>query len=134
MIGEPLFEVEGLTHRYGPRVGCRDVSFTLRAGEVLAVVGESGSGKSTLLACASGRMTPSEGGVRYKHRHPTTGVEAWRDVHADLSEPERRLLLRTDFAFVHQDAREGLRMTVSAGGNIGESMMAVGAQPLRIDP
>jgi putative phosphonate transport system ATP-binding protein len=36
------------------------------------------------------------------------------------------LLLRTDWGFVHQDARLGLRMGVSAGGNVGERLMAVG--------
>jgi putative phosphonate transport system ATP-binding protein len=45
-----------------------------------------------------------------------------------MSEPERRMLGRTDWAFVHQHAREGLRMSVSAGGNIGERLMAVGAR------
>ena len=36
--------------------------------------------------------------------------------------------MRTDWGFVHQDAREGLRMGVSAGANVGERMMAVGAR------
>ena len=40
----------------------------------------------------------------------------------------RRLLSRTDWGFVHQDARDGLRMGVSAGANIGERLMAVGAR------
>ena len=39
---------------------------------------------------------------------------------------ERRLLLRTEWGFVQQDARMGLRMNVSAGGNVGERLMAVG--------
>ena len=45
-----------------------------------------------------------------------------------MSEPERRMLGRTDWAFVHQHARDGLRMSVSAGGNVGERLMAVGAR------
>jgi putative phosphonate transport system ATP-binding protein len=48
-----------------------------------------------------------------------------RDLFA-LGEAERRFLLRTDWGFVHQDARLGLRMGVSAGGNVGERLMAVG--------
>jgi putative phosphonate transport system ATP-binding protein len=48
-----------------------------------------------------------------------------RDLHG-LTEAERRFLLRTDWGFVHQDARLGLRMGVSAGGNVGERLMAVG--------
>ena len=47
---------------------------------------------------------------------------------SSLSEAERRALMRTDWGFVHQDARDGLRMNVSAGGNVGERLMALGAR------
>lgn len=43
-----------------------------------------------------------------------------------MSEASRRFLMRTDWGFVHQSPRDGLRMGVSAGGNIGERLMAVG--------
>ena len=43
-----------------------------------------------------------------------------------MSEAEIRLLARTDWAFVHQHPRDGLRMNVSAGANIGERLMAIG--------
>jgi putative phosphonate transport system ATP-binding protein len=43
-----------------------------------------------------------------------------------MSEPERRMLMRTDWGFVHQNPRDGLRLNVSAGANIGERLMAVG--------
>ena len=117
-----LLSVEGLSVFYGSRVGCRDVSFTLDAGEVLGVVGESGSGKTTLLNALAGRLPASAGAVRYRGRDG-----AWRALDA-MSETEIRLLSRTDWAYVHQNPRDGLRMTVSAGGNIGERMMAVGAR------
>jgi putative phosphonate transport system ATP-binding protein len=116
----PLLSAEGLTRRYGALIGCADVAFTLTEGEVLGVVGESGSGKSTLLACASGRLEPTGGRVRYRDR-----AGAVREV-GGLAEPEKRLLMRTDWAFVHQNPRDGLRMGVSAGGNVGERLMAVG--------
>ncbi|SFI20326.1 phosphonate C-P lyase system protein PhnK [Albimonas pacifica] len=118
----PLFTVEGLTRRYGARIGCEDVSFELWPGEVMGIVGESGSGKSTLLSCISGQMDPDAGRVRYATRDLGTV-----DVRA-LSEPRRRMLMRTDWAFVHQNPRDGLRMTVSAGANVGERLMAVGAR------
>jgi putative phosphonate transport system ATP-binding protein len=47
---------------------------------------------------------------------------------AQLSEGARRLLSRTEWGFVHQNPRDGLRMQVSAGGNIGERLMACGAR------
>jgi putative phosphonate transport system ATP-binding protein len=53
-------------------------------------------------------------------------IFAGQDVRA-LTEAARRRLMRTDWAFVHQNPRDGLRMGVSAGGNVGERLMAVGA-------
>jgi putative phosphonate transport system ATP-binding protein len=116
----PLLSAEGLTKRYGPRVGCAEVSFDIHEGEVVAVVGESGSGKSTLLWLLSTQMQPTSGRVHYRMRDG-----AMRDLF-QLSEAERRFLLRTDWGFVHQDASLGLRMGVSAGGNVGERLMSVG--------
>ena len=115
----PLLLVEGLEKRYGARIGCTGVSFDLWPGEVLGVVGESGSGKTTLLKAVSGHLTPEAGRVLYDMG------DGARDVLA-LSEPERRRLMRTDWAFVHQNPRDGLRTGVSAGANVGERLMATG--------
>tara|TARA_R110002012_G_scaffold49956_5_gene129384 strand:+ start:157 stop:945 length:789 start_codon:yes stop_codon:yes gene_type:complete len=116
----PLLEVEGLTQKYGHQIGCEDVHFSLYPGEVLGIVGESGSGKSTLLRCASGLMQPTAGTVRFDTR-----VDGLQDIYA-LSEAERRMLMRTDWGIIFQNARDGLRMNVSAGANVGERLMAVG--------
>ncbi|MDA0240939.1 MAG: phosphonate C-P lyase system protein PhnK [Proteobacteria bacterium] len=118
----PLLRVSRLTHYYDYIVGCRNVSFDLYPGEVLGIVGESGSGKSTLLNCISARMEPTGGSVEYDTR-----AEGMRDLFG-LTEAERRMLMRTDWGFVHQNPRDGLRMSVSAGANIGERLMAVGAR------
>ena len=114
---QPLLKVTGLTKNYGRRIGCADVSFDLHPGEVLGIVGESGSGKSTLLSCLAGHLAADQGQVIYDGQ----------DVLA-MAETERRRLSRTEWAYVHQNPRDGLRMGVSAGGNVGERLMAVGAR------
>ncbi len=117
-----LLAVRGLTKYYGHHIGCNDVEFDLYPGEVMGIVGESGSGKSTLLNCMAGLLPPDSGQVIFDTR-----VDGPRDT-VVMSEAERRLLSRIDWAFIHQYARDGLRMGVSAGGNIGERMMSVGAR------
>lgn len=118
----PLLSVRGLTRLYGPEKGCQEVDFDLYPGEVLGIVGESGSGKSTLLSLLSGRCPPDAGTVAYRD-----DGDRWLDLYA-ASEAERRTLLRTEWGFVEQNPRDGLRMGVSAGANIGERLMAQGVR------
>ena len=118
----PLLRVDGLGKLYGDRVACADISFDLWPGEVLGVVGESGSGKTTLLDCLSGLRTPDRGHVLYQSRD-------WGSVDmTGLEEMRRRQILRAEWGIVHQNPRQGLRMAVSAGANIGEPLMALGAR------
>jgi putative phosphonate transport system ATP-binding protein len=118
----PLLNVQDLGKSYGPHLGCTDVSFDLWPGEVLGIVGESGSGKTTLMNCLSAQIEPSCGKVIYDTR-----MDGARDIF-DMTESERRLLMRTDWGLVKQNPRDGLRLGVSAGANVGERLMAVGAR------
>jgi putative phosphonate transport system ATP-binding protein len=116
----PLLRVRGLGKRYGDRVALQDASFELWPGEVMAVVGESGSGKTTLLNAIAARAQPDTGQVEFLDRQG-----CMQDVYA-MSEAQQRLLARTDWGFVHQNAADGLRMDVSAGANVGERLMGLG--------
>ncbi len=122
ILEAPILESSGLHLRFGAVRALDEVALSLWPGEVVAIVGESGSGKSTLLRVLAGLAAPEAGRVLYRD---ATG--AAQDVHA-LSEAARRRLARSDWGFVHQNPRDGLRMGVSAGGNIGERLMAAGAR------
>ncbi|MCO5090908.1 branched-chain amino acid ABC transporter ATP-binding protein/permease [Bosea sp. (in: a-proteobacteria)] len=62
--GAPIFEVSGLTRRYGALVALNDVSFSLRKGEILGLMGPNGAGKSTCVSLASGFVRPTKGQVK----------------------------------------------------------------------
>jgi heme exporter protein A len=57
----PIVEVSGLTRSFGPRRAVAGVSFSLAAGECLAVFGPNGAGKTTLLRVLAGLLKPTAG-------------------------------------------------------------------------
>jgi putative phosphonate transport system ATP-binding protein len=117
-----LLAARDLRLHFGAIPALDDVGMDLWPGEVLAIVGESGSGKTTLLNVLSGRMRPDAGRVQV--RDAEGGVQDLLDMPA----PALRALHRSDWGFVHQNPRDALRMRVSAGGNVGERLMAQGAR------
>ena len=68
----PILIADGLGKSYGRLQACRDISFKLYPGEVLAIVGESSSGKSTLLQLLSAQLAPNTGRVSYRMRDDVT--------------------------------------------------------------
>jgi putative phosphonate transport system ATP-binding protein len=146
----PMVRVIGLTRRYGPGcaecrdltgpaadtnqcprcrsiLACRDVAFEVYPGEVLGIVGESGSGKSTVVRLLHFDFEPTEGCF---HMALPDTAEGSTDGRPDPKQnlfalsPFARRRLRNEFmGIVYQNARMGLRMKVSAGGNIAERLL-----------
>lgn len=56
-----LFEVQGLSKRFGRIAALQDVGFHVEAGEILGLIGPNGAGKSTLFECLAG-VAPSDSG------------------------------------------------------------------------
>lgn len=114
---EALLEVEHLTTSFFTRGGVvpvvRDVSFTLRRGEVLGLVGESGSGKSVTarsimnLVPSPGRIV--DGTVSFKGRDLTK-----------LSQRELRQIRGAEMSMVLQEPMTSLNPVLTIGSQVAE--------------
>ncbi|MGA8015749.1 MAG: ABC transporter ATP-binding protein [Candidatus Dormiibacterota bacterium] len=91
----PVVELDSLSKSFHisrvPRIVLSEVSFTVRAGEFVAVMGQSGSGKSTLLHVIGGLEPPDSGSVRV----------AGRDLYS-MGDTARSAFRRDHIGFVFQ--------------------------------
>ena len=92
MNGTVLVEVKNLSRFYGAFQAVKDVSFTIRRGEVLGFLGPNGAGKTTTMQIISGNLAPSGGSVAI------AGHDLLEDPHAAKSQigylPEQPPLYR----------------------------------------
>lgn len=100
-----ILKIQHLSKTYGSgesRVeALRDVSFTVKQGEFVAVVGESGSGKSTLLNCIGALDSPTYGNIYID------GNELF-----SMKEEQRTIFRRRNIGFVFQSFQLVSELTV----------------------
>ena len=152
MSAPPIVQVRGLTRCFGPGcadcmaltgpardtnqcprcrtvIACREVGFDLHADEVLGIVGESGSGKSTVVRLLHFDLAPTAGEFRLNLNGVSRDAVSWLDPGQNLFAlgPHRKRQLRNSLmGIVYQNALLGLRLKVSAGGNIAERLLMAG--------
>ncbi|MDB9526910.1 ATP-binding cassette domain-containing protein [Oscillatoria sp. CS-180] len=63
-MGEAVFQLHQVTHRFGELTVLTDLTFTVQPGERVGLIGPSGAGKSTLLSLLNGSLLPSQGTVQ----------------------------------------------------------------------
>ena len=61
-----LLVADRLELAYGDAVVCRDLSFEIAAGEIVALIGANGAGKSTTLRAVAGTLLPRAGSIRFR--------------------------------------------------------------------
>ena len=74
-----------ISHRFGALDVLDDVSFAVRAGEVVAIVGPSGCGKSTLLSILGGLLQPSKGAAELRGAAPAGSLNPLTFVFQDFA-------------------------------------------------
>ncbi|UTC65141.1 ABC transporter ATP-binding protein [Treponema sp. OMZ 788] len=80
-----MLKVENLSKYYGskknPSIGCKNVSFELKTGEITSLLGLNGAGKSSIINCISGYYTPDEGDAFVgKYSVLNDGIEAKKRI------------------------------------------------------
>lgn len=88
--GAPALQLNAVTKRFGPVVAVQNVSFSLDAGEVVALAGENGAGKSTVKNMIGGLLRPDEGEILIGGHPQGVSVSALRrqgvsTVHQEIS-------------------------------------------------
>jgi branched-chain amino acid transport system ATP-binding protein len=71
-----LLAAEKLELAYGEAVVCRDLSFEIAEGEIVALIGANGAGKSTTLRAVAGALIPRSGTIRFRGTD-LTRLPAW---------------------------------------------------------
>jgi branched-chain amino acid transport system ATP-binding protein len=71
-----LLAAERLEVAYGEAVVCRDLSFEIAEGEIVALIGANGAGKSTTLRAVAGALIPRSGSIRFRGSD-LTRLPAW---------------------------------------------------------
>jgi branched-chain amino acid transport system ATP-binding protein len=71
-----LLAAERLELAYGEAVVCRDLSFEIAEGEIVALIGANGAGKSTTLRAVAGALLPRSGTIRFRGSD-VTRLPAW---------------------------------------------------------
>jgi branched-chain amino acid transport system permease protein len=65
VYAQPVLTIQGATKRFGALAAVNDVSFEVKAGEVLGLIGPNGAGKSTLLNLITGTAKPNAGRIMF---------------------------------------------------------------------
>ena len=68
-----MLTVSGATRAFGGLLAVSDVSFELRAGEILGLIGPNGAGKTTTFNLITGLLAPQAGQIRFRGQ-PVTGA------------------------------------------------------------
>src|SRR5580700_3257878 len=99
-----------ITHRFGTLDVLDDVSFTVGAGEVVAIVGPSGCGKSTLLSILGGLLQPNSGAAKLRGAPPADSFNPLTFVFQDFALlPWCTVEENVEFPLLHTGLSSGAR-------------------------
>jgi ABC-2 type transport system ATP-binding protein len=75
-----MLELRGVTKKYSVIPAVRDVSFTLKPGEIAGYLGPNGAGKSTTIKMMAGLLEPTEGEILYQGNPIRKNIFAYKAI------------------------------------------------------
>jgi len=133
-MAAPLLDVRNLNKSFGPRkpgergpiVAVDDISFSLEAGECMAIVGESGSGKSTLARTLLRLVDADSGAILYR------GIDLLSISLAEMRRRRRHMQMVFQDPYASLHPRRTVAKLISEPWEIHPDVIAKSARPARI--
>ncbi|WP_343607085.1 branched-chain amino acid ABC transporter ATP-binding protein/permease [Roseateles sp.] len=104
--GSVLLRVDRLRKQFGGLVAVNDVSFELRAGEIMGLIGPNGAGKSTTFNLVSGVLPATSGELRFAGES-ITGLPARQIARRGLSRTFQHVKMIADMTVLENVALGG---------------------------
>jgi len=117
--GQTVLELEAVRKTFGGLVAVNDVSFSLRAGEILGLIGPNGAGKSTLFNLITGVLPLTSGRVRFRGRQ-ISGLGSRRIARLGMSRTFQHVRMIPDMSVLENVALGAHRRL---GGSVFASML-----------
>jgi branched-chain amino acid transport system ATP-binding protein len=112
-----MLAVSGLSKRFGGFLAVNQVSFDIKAGEILGLIGPNGSGKSTTFNLIAGMLRPTSGSIRFTGKE-IGGLPAHRICHLGIG---RTFQIPRPFRKLTLSENVMLAAYYGAGGSISRS-------------
>jgi branched-chain amino acid transport system permease protein len=120
--GQPVLAVKGAVKRFGGLVAVNDVSFAVRAGEIVGLIGPNGAGKSTMFNLLTGTLPMTSGAVEFLGQD-ISGMAQQRIARLGMARTFQHVKLRPQMSLLDNVA-------LGAHARAGAGLLAAG---LRLD-
>jgi branched-chain amino acid transport system permease protein len=110
--GELLLEVDAVRKEFGGLVAVNDVSFAIRAGDIVGLIGPNGAGKSTTFNLVTGVLSLTRGAVRFRGQ-PVGGLSSRQIAERGMSRTFQHVKMIPEMTVLENVAMGGYLRTQS---------------------